>query len=63
MNGSELMTEYKSRSAREAKESNYGGESYWDYLEGHALELDMLFPGKGFLDRSLSEALSGNEGE
>ena len=46
---------YKSQSARDAQAANYGNRSYWDYLEKKAIEYDEL-------DRSLSEALQGNDG-
>ena len=64
------MNTYISKSANEAKEMNYGNEDYWDYLENHALELFEYFSKKGdqpnskkMLERSLSEALAGNNGE
>ena len=46
---------YKSQSARDAQAANYGNRGYWDYLEDKAIEYDEL-------DRSLSEALQGNDG-
>lgn len=52
---------YASRAAREAKAGRYGGPSYWAHLDEHAKEL----AGKGVanaMTRSLSEALSGNDG-
>ncbi len=54
-------TGYKSQAARDAQAHNYGDESYWDYLDTHAVEL----ASKGVSDaltRSLSDALRGNEG-
>ncbi len=48
--------EYTSRSAREAEAAGYGGTDYHDYLEAKAIEYDEL-------ERSLSEALQGNDGE
>ena len=52
---------YKSQAAREAQASDFGDESYWDYLDAHAAELES----KGVddaLTRSLSDALRGNDG-
>lgn len=62
--------EYKSRSARDAAATGYGGKSYWDYLDEHAQELHDKFIADGdpvraakMMTRSLSESLMGNEGE
>ena len=51
---------YKSKAAQEAQATGYGTKDYWDYLEEKSVE----YAEKGIapLDRSLSEALRGNEG-
>ena len=46
---------YKSQAARDAQAADYGDKSYWDYLEQASIEHDEM-------DRSLSEALQGNDG-
>jgi hypothetical protein len=53
---------YKSLSARQAQESNYGSPEYWDYLEQHAAELFAAGIADAYT-RSLSQALSGNNGD
>jgi hypothetical protein len=63
------MTLYTSQSARDAQAIKYGSESYWAYLDEHALELHAYFLNKGdprtaaeMLTRSLSQSLAGNDG-
>lgn len=65
-----MNAELKSRAAREAREANYGGASYWTYLEDNANEMVARFRAKGdeanaerVLNRPLSEALAGNNGD
>lgn len=60
---------YKSQSARDAQEHNYGGERYWAYLDKAAQESHDHYMRKGnperaeeMMTRSLSEALRGNDG-
>ena len=62
------MNTYKSRAAQEAQASGYGSQSYWDYLDEHALELHdrclSYRDTKGaahILTRTLAESLTGNE--
>ncbi len=64
-----VESKYKSVSAREAEAGEYGEKRYWDYLEQQAHELHSYYTKRGdhaeaakMLTRSLSEALSGNEG-
>ena len=52
---------YSARSARDAEAANYGDRSYWDYLDRHAAELHAKGVVDAF-DRSLSDALRGNDG-
>lgn len=54
---------YKSQSARDAIEMYSKG--YADYLEEKALEYAAMFPERAeyFMNRSLGEALAGNDGE
>jgi hypothetical protein len=54
---------YQSQAARDAIGPH--GKPYADYLESHALELAARFPDRKdeFLNRSLSEALAGNNGD
>jgi hypothetical protein len=61
---------YQSQAARDAQRTNYGGESYWDYLDRAALQSAAHWARKGdndraaaMLTRSLSEALMGNDGD
>lgn len=61
--------EYESQSARDAQRTNYGGESYWQYLDDHARELRDKFAARDepelaeqMMTRSLSESLMGNDG-
>jgi hypothetical protein len=55
-------TEYKSQAARDAERIGYGDKSYWDYLDQS--EQEMFAKGWiGNLDRTLMEALAGNDGE
>ncbi len=61
---------YRSQAARDAKASGYGGESYWERLDRHALDLHAYFTARGdtetaesMLTRSLGESLVGNDGE
>jgi hypothetical protein len=64
------VPDYKSRSARDARDIGYGNKAYWDYLERHAHELHAHYTGKGdtvnaeraFTD-DLGETLRGNEGD
>lgn len=60
---------YRSQAAREAQASNYGNASYWRYLDQAAMEHADYWRRHGDetkaaeeLTRSLSEALTGNEG-
>lgn len=62
--------QYTSQSARDAQRTGYDSQSYWDYLEAHALELKAYFTRKGdlrtadeMLNQDLSETLSGNNGD
>jgi threonine aldolase len=59
------MKTYKSRAAREAEQSGYGSEAYWQYLDYHAQELAEKFPERAFyfMGRTLGEALAGNDGD
>lgn len=64
------MAEYQSQAARDAQEHNYGGESYWEYLDRAAAESHVHYMRRGdperaelMLTRSLSEALRGNDGD
>lgn len=54
---------YKSQSARDAAEM-YSKE-YADYLEEKALKYAAMFPERAeyFMNRSLGEALAGNDGD
>jgi hypothetical protein len=64
--GGDLMSPsspYKSQAARDAQASNYGGKSYWDYLDAAEVELSSKVGYEDVLTRSLSDALRGNEGE
>ena len=61
---------YKSQSARDAQASGYGDPSYWAYLdqatqESHDYYMRHGMPEKAteMLNRSLGEALQGNDGE
>jgi hypothetical protein len=63
------MPDYTSQAARDAQAAGYGGASYWDYLDKHALELRDSYLAKGdnamaefMLTRSLCETLRGNNG-
>lgn len=55
--------DYKSQSARDAIEMYSKG--YADYIEEKALEYAGRFPERAeyFMNRSLGEALAGNDGE
>lgn len=60
---------YSSQAARDAQAGNYGGESYWRYLDRACQESYEHWMRKGdpeqanhMLTRSLSEALRGNDG-
>lgn len=60
---------YKAQAARDARDQNYGDETYWDSLEEHARSLHAYYLLAGdekkadeMLTRSLSDALRGNEG-
>lgn len=63
-------TEYKSQSARDAQRMNYGGPSYWAYLDeaaerGHdyfTRHPELGIDPESMFTRSLSEALMGNDG-
>ena len=54
---------YKSQSARDA--TRLYSKGYADYLEAKALEYANMFPERAeyFINRSLGEALAGNDGE
>lgn len=61
---------YKSQSARDAEATGWGGKSYADYLEQHALELHEYFMVRGdheraeeMLTRTMSESVMGNDGD
>lgn len=65
-----MAVEYRSQAARDAQAMNYGNESYWLHLEQHAFELRGRFLAEQnwsmadeMLNRSLSEALRGNDGD
>jgi hypothetical protein len=64
------MKTYEVQAARDAQRTNYGGESYWDYLEQAGRESHDYWLRRGdatraeeMLTRSLSEALRGNDGD
>lgn len=64
------MSEHKSQSARDAERTNYGGPSYWAYLDESAEDHRHYFLAHGdpesaerMMTRTLSEALMGNEGD
>lgn len=64
------MNNYKSRSARDACESGYGNESYWNYLDTNAQEKHDYYAARGMFDkaeemliRTLGESLVGNDGD
>lgn len=66
----EKTSDYKSRSAREARDSGYGDRSYWDYLEQSAHEHHDYYIRHGdqkladeMFTQSLADALRGNEGD
>lgn len=62
---------YKAQSARDAAASGYGGPTYADYLERSAQEMHDKLLALGYtpehaetmFTRSLSEALTGNDGD
>lgn len=61
---------YVSQAARDAQASNYGGPSYWAYLDATALRMREHYLSRGdtasanrMLTRTLSEALVGNDGD
>ncbi len=61
---------YRSAAAQEAQEHNYGGESYWAYLDEAAQRSHDYYMRHGnperaeiMLTRSLGEALQGNDGD
>jgi len=61
---------FTSQAARDAAAMGYGGESYWNYLDGAAQESHDLYMARGdeakaelMLTRSLGEALAGNDGD
>jgi hypothetical protein len=60
----EHAARYTAQSARDAQARNYGGESYWAYLDAAEREHAERWPERAeyFLTRSLSEALRGNDG-
>lgn len=55
---------YTAQSARDAQAGGIGDERYWAYLDARAQEYAERFPDRAehFLNRSLSEALVGNDG-
>lgn len=60
----------RSQAARDAETSDYGTESYWDYLDHYAAEHHAYFTARGdteqaeaMFTRTLSEALAGNDGD
>lgn len=60
---------YVSQAARDAQAANYGGPSYWTYLDESALEHQSYYLARGeselaarMLTRTLSESLMGNDG-
>lgn len=64
------VSDYKSRSAREARDSGYGDRSYWNYLEQSAHEHHDYYVRHGdqkradeMFTQSLADALRGNEGD
>ena len=64
------MKQYKSQAAKDAQQSNYGNESYWDMLEETAFRHAAYFKKMGredvaneMITRSLGESLQGNDGE
>jgi hypothetical protein len=64
------MPEYQSQAAQDAQRINYGGESYWEYLDRAAAESHAHYMRRGdperaelMMARSLSEALRGNDGD
>lgn len=59
-----MKVKYLSQSARDAEAANYGGPSYYAYLDAKAIEYAERFPedAERFLGRSLGESLSGNDG-
>lgn len=61
---------YKTQSARDAQARNYGGPSYWDYLDRAECANRDYWLSRGdtaraneAMTRTLSEALRGNDGE
>jgi len=65
------MSDYLTRAARDASEgSGYGERRYWDYLERSTLRSAVEAYRKGdgeyaeyLVNRTLSEALRGNDGD
>lgn len=64
------MTHYTAQSARDAQRTNYGGKSYWDYLEESAHRQSQIYRDRNdsanallMLTQSLSDALRGNDGD
>ncbi len=62
-------TDYEARSANDAREMGYGGESYWQYLDEHAKRMRDYCLRHGdpeqaaeMMTRTLSETLRGNDG-
>ena len=61
---------YESQAAREAQESGYGDERYWSYLDDAERTTRDFWLRRGdtaraeeTMNRSLAEALQGNEGD
>lgn len=60
---------YKSQSARDAEQTNYGNQWYWEYLDRAAEECAEFYKRQGkpemaeqMFTRSLEETLNGNNG-
>lgn len=66
----QFESSYKSRAARDAEKAGYGDRSYWDYLDQSAQEHHDYYTAHGdhkraaeMLTRTLSDALTGNNGD